>query len=47
MNQIGGLPLELTTDIAVNYQFAATRTKDHAEAVRAFLEKRKPSYTGE
>jgi enoyl-CoA hydratase len=47
MNQIGGLPLELTTDIAVNYQFAATRTKDHAEAVKAFLEKRKPSYTGE
>jgi enoyl-CoA hydratase/carnithine racemase len=47
MNQIGGQPLELTTDIAVNYQFVATRTHDHAEAVRAFLEKRKPSFTGE
>ncbi|MBN1497151.1 MAG: enoyl-CoA hydratase/isomerase family protein [Spirochaetes bacterium] len=46
MNQIGGQPIELTTDVAVNYQFAATRTADHAEAVRAFLEKRKPSFTG-
>jgi enoyl-CoA hydratase/carnithine racemase len=46
MNQIGGQPIELSTDVAVSYQFAATRTGDHAEAVRAFLEKRKPSFTG-
>jgi enoyl-CoA hydratase/carnithine racemase len=46
MNQIGGLPIELTTDVAVNYQFAASRTSDHAEAVTSFLEKRKPSFTG-
>ncbi len=47
MNQLANLPLELSTDAGVNYQFAATRTKDHAEAVRAFLEKRKPNFTGE
>jgi len=46
MNQIGGQPLELSTDVGVSYQFAATRTQDHAEAVRAFLDKRKPSFTG-
>ena len=47
MNQIGGQPLELSTDVGINYQFAATRTKDHAEAVKSFLEKRKPSFTGD
>jgi hypothetical protein len=31
---------------SVLYQFAASRTSDHAEAVKAFLEKRKPKYTG-
>ena len=46
INQIGGLPIELTTDVAINYQFAASRTSDHAEAVTSFLEKRKPSFSG-
>ncbi len=47
MNQIGGQPLELSTDVGISYQFLASRTKDHAEAVKAFLEKRKPLFTGE
>lgn len=47
MNQIGGQPLELSTDVGISYQFAASRTKDHAEAVRSFLEKRKPTFTGD
>lgn len=47
MNQIGGQPIELATDIGVHYQFAASRTRDHAEAVSAFLEKRKPNFTGD
>ena len=46
MNQIGGQPLELSTDVGISYQFAASRTKDHAEAVKSFLEKRKPTFTG-
>ena len=47
MNQIGGQPLELSTDVGISYQFAASRTKDHAEAVKSFLEKRKPIFTGD
>jgi len=47
MNQIGGQPLELSTDVGISYQFAASRTKDHAEAVKSFLEKRKPTFTGD
>jgi len=46
INQIGGLPIELPTDVAINNQFAASRTSDHAEAVTSFLEKRKPSFSG-
>jgi len=46
INELGSLPLEQTLNVSVLYQFAASRTSDHAEAVKAFLEKRKPKYTG-
>ena len=46
INELGSLPLEQTLNASVLYQFAASRTSDHAEAVKAFLEKRKPRYTG-
>lgn len=45
--ELGGLPLEATLDLATTYQFQATRTADHAAAVRAFLAKEKAEFTGE
>ena len=38
--QIGGQPLELSTDVGISYQFAASRTKDHAEAVKVISGKK-------
>jgi enoyl-CoA hydratase len=46
INEFSTVPLELTMNSSILYQFAASRTSDHAEAVKAFLEKRKPEYTG-
>lgn len=46
IHEFSNLPLEATMNSSVLCQFAASRTSDHAEAVKAFLEKRKPIYTG-
>jgi len=46
INEFGNLPLEATINASVLYQFAASRTADHKEAVNAFLEKRKPIFKG-
>jgi enoyl-CoA hydratase/carnithine racemase len=40
------MPLESTFNMATTYQYQASRTEDHREAVRSFLEKRKPEFTG-
>lgn len=47
INEFGEMPLEATLNQATAYQFQATRTRDHEEAVKAYLEKRKPAFTGE
>jgi enoyl-CoA hydratase/carnithine racemase len=39
--------LSTSLEMAAAYQALAHYTKDHDEAVRAFLEKRKPNFTGE
>ncbi len=46
INKLGSIPLKESIDHAVGYQFAATRTQDHKEAVEAFLEKRKSTFEG-
>ncbi len=46
INSLGQMPLKDSIEHALMYQFAATRTMDHGEAVEAFLEKRKPVFTG-
>lgn len=46
INEFSTLPLEATINASVLYQFAASRTADHVEAVSAFLEKRKPAFKG-
>jgi len=47
INEFAAMPFEATESATIGYQFEATRTDDHAEAVTAFLEKRKPVFTGE
>ena len=46
INEFCMLPLEMTMNSSILYQFAASRTSDHAEAVQSFLEKRKPKFSG-
>jgi enoyl-CoA hydratase/carnithine racemase len=46
INKLGHVPLEESIEHALGYQFAATRTQDHKEAVEAFIEKRKPVFLG-
>jgi enoyl-CoA hydratase len=47
INEFGNLPLGETLNGATTYQFQATRTRDHEEAVKSFLEKRRSNFTGE
>ncbi len=46
INALGDIPLEASIDQALHYQFEATRTRDHKEAVAAFLEKRTAVFKG-
>jgi 2-(1,2-epoxy-1,2-dihydrophenyl)acetyl-CoA isomerase len=46
VNRVGGLELSDALEYEATNQDIAGRTEDHLEAVRAFLEKRKPKFTG-
>lgn len=43
----GGAGLDEVLDLSATFQAVAHTTKDHQEAVRAFVEKRAPRFTGE
>ena len=47
INEFATMPFEATETATIGYQFEAARTADHAEAVMAFMEKRKPVFNGE
>lgn len=47
INEFASLPFEATETATIGYQFEAVKTSDHAEAVTAFMEKRKPVFRGE
>ncbi len=46
INEFSEMPLESTFNMATTYQYQASRTEDHKEAVCSFLEKRKPEFRG-
>ena len=46
VNRIAGLDLSETLEYEAQSQDIAGKTKDHLEAVRAFLEKRQPKFSG-
>jgi 2-(1,2-epoxy-1,2-dihydrophenyl)acetyl-CoA isomerase len=45
-NASGANSLDAQLDLEAETQAAAGRTADYAEGVRAFLEKRRPAFTG-
>ncbi len=47
INEFATLPFEATETATIGCQFEAVKTADHAEAVAAFMEKRKPLFRGE
>ncbi|TAL38428.1 MAG: enoyl-CoA hydratase/isomerase family protein [Spirochaetes bacterium] len=47
INEFSQLSLEASMNTAIAYQFQASRTADHPEAVMSFIEKRKPNFKGE
>src|SRR5881628_2018671 len=46
LNRVGNLDLPDALEYEAQHQDIVGRTSDHLEAVRAFLEKRKPKFTG-
>jgi len=47
LREAAGLSLDEVLDRSADVQALMHQTKDHAEAVAAFVEKREPRFTGE
>ncbi len=47
INEMAWMPLGETVNMTIGYQYEAVKSADHAEAVKSFLEKRKPKFIGE